>query len=278
MSFASFPRAVVLVLVAIAPVQAALDGPGPHWIDDVTGGSAMFLSEATVSVDFDFDAVSDLDFAATGPTKVFRSAAYEGDPVGDPGHDNHLDLEIYSMILTGTIPSLGPFTLTVGDGAGNLASDGLLFSSGTSDELPDDPRRAHDVFNLFFQVEVAGLVLHNAVPFQVESIIDRLPPVGSEFHHVGPPVPLLTASGTPLLQITAVVNRVVRPPPRFCDPDGVDAEAIAEARAQVSAECGCMTPGSRTERQCESRVLRDRAQVGILLRRCKSRARVCLVG
>src|SRR5262249_23626887 len=76
-----------------------LFGPGPHWIDGERGGLVRFGASATVSLDLDFDGVADMLIALGGTTTVFRSDAIVGDPVGDPGHRNHLDLEIVSMTL-----------------------------------------------------------------------------------------------------------------------------------------------------------------------------------
>src|SRR3990172_6097077 len=114
--------ALVAILMALAPPAHArpLFGPGRHWIDTVTGGLARFRAEASVGVDVNFDGVADLRVDMTGTTEVFRSGALEGDPAGDPGHRNHLDLEIFAMTLTGRVPGLGAATLRIGDGVGNL--------------------------------------------------------------------------------------------------------------------------------------------------------------
>src|SRR5262249_54702777 len=184
------------------PAAGARYGPGPHWIDRVGAGLAVFESSATVSADLDGDGVADLQFTATGPTKVVRRAA---SAAGDSAHRSHLDLEIYSMELTGEIPGLGPFRLVVGDGVPNLTRDGPLFSFGSSDEEPN-PRLSHDRFHLLFEVDVLGLVLHNEAPLEVEAIIDRLPPIGAGFHQSRPPVPVVTSTGATILRTTEVVN------------------------------------------------------------------------
>jgi hypothetical protein len=266
-----------LLTSALPPAHAAaLYGPGPHWIDKVTDGYAMFESTASVGVDITGDGTTDLTVAAAGPTTVFRSDALEGDPVGDPGHKNHLDLEIVAMTLTGTIPGLGPFTLTVGDGVGNHAPDGPLHTAGTSDEIPGSPRRALDVFEIFFQLSLdrQGVVIHNLVPLRVESVITTLPPIGTQFVMVGPPVPLVDEAGSPVLQVTEVLNRLVRPPDRECDPDGLDAGAIVAAEAEIASTCQCIgIAHPRPSARCMTRALRRQVRAGLLNKRCKGSAR-----
>ena len=269
--------AVSLLGHASPPVHAAaLYGPGQHWIDKVTGGFAMFESAASVGVDINGDGSTDLTVTATGPTTVFRSDALEGNPVGDPGHKNHLDLEIVTMTLTGTIPGLGPFTLTVGDGIGNHAPDGPFHTAGTSDEIPGSPRRALDVFEIFFQLSLdqRGIVLHNLVPLRVETVITELPPIGAEFVMVGPPVPLVTEDGTVVLQVTETVNRLVRPPDRECDPDGLDAGAIAAAEVEVASACQCLGASHpRPSARCMTHTLTRQVRAGLLNMSCKGSAR-----
>lgn len=263
MSVRGFLAVALLIGATAAHADRALWGPGPHWIARVRDGVAMFESRAVVGVDLNGDGQTDLRFDAAGPTEVARSAARDR---------THLDLEIYSMVLTGTIPQLGPFTLTVGDGVPNLERDGPLYSGGTSDEIPGTPALAHDAFELFFRIEVAGLVLHNATPFRVEADIDRLPPIGSEFRLIGPPVPLVTDDGLPVLAITEAVNRIVRPEPRPCDRSGVDAASSRQALSMVAARCGCV---GRPRLACSARVLRGFTRSGILNPRCAKHLRVC---
>ena len=185
-----------------APVTVGfpLYGPGPHWIDQVVTGTVRFDAVADVGVDFNSDDAPDLTVRMTGTTTVIRSNSVPGDPVGDPGHRTHLDLEIVDMRLDAE-----GIVLLAGDGVGNLASDGSLYSSGTSDEAVDAPELAHDLFEIRFEVEIGGATFHNEHPLSMVATIDLLPPIDNRFEFNGPPLPLFTEAGEPAgIQITHV--------------------------------------------------------------------------
>ncbi len=261
--------AVALLLVLLraganAGDPPALFGPGPHWIDRVTGGFARFGADATVDLDVTFDGVADLTVPLAGTTEVFRSAAYAVDPIAAGRHRNHLDLEIFSFTLTGELPGVGPLTMHAGDGAGNLVADGPLYSRGSSDEVPGAPRFADDVFDILFRVDLSGIVLHNATPLRVTARIDHLPPVGTRFTFDGPPLPLLNDAGTVVLQIVGAANTAVRPPPRPCDPS--DAGDMTTAATDIATRCHC-------NRRCTARSLRTRTRSGLLNPSCRRTAR-----
>src|SRR5262249_14661585 len=156
--------------------------------------------EASVGIDINFDGVADLMVDMIGTTEVFRGAAIPGFPPrrGFPRHRDHLQLEIFAMTLSGSIPGLGPLTLRAGDGLGNLIQDGPLYSPGVSDEVSGNPRLADDLFDIFFTVEFQGVALHNTTPLRVTGQIDRLPPIGTRFAFSGPPLVLVNAAGTPV--------------------------------------------------------------------------------
>jgi hypothetical protein len=91
---------------------------------------------------------------------------------------------------------------------------------------------------------------------------------------VGPPVALVTDDGTPVLQVTEVLNRLVRPPDRACDPDGLDADAIAAAEAEIASACSCIsTVHPRVSPPCMTRTLSRHVRAGLLLKRCKRMTR-----
>jgi hypothetical protein len=176
-----------------------LNGPGPHWIDGVESGTLTFDATATVGLDFDGDGIAESTVTVHGATTVFRSVSLPGNPA-EPGHRNHLGLEIVDMAL-----ATEGISFRAGDGRANLAADGPLSSIGTSDEVPDSPDLAHDVFAVRFEVDVGTLKLHNRDPLTVGAMIDRLPPIGSEFRFDGPPLRLYNEFGGPTsLFVTSV--------------------------------------------------------------------------
>ena len=131
----------------------------------------------------------DLVVDLTGEATVWRSDTYESDPSSDPGHNNRIDLEIVSMTLTAD-----GLSLRAGDGVGNGTADNAISCLGSSQEVPEDPALADDIFEIFFEVEFGGATLTNNVPLVVESRITQLPPLGSEFEQTGPLVPLVGAN------------------------------------------------------------------------------------
>lgn len=184
-----------------------LNGPGPHWIDEVESGLLTFDAVATVGLDLTGDGVGDSTVTVEGTTTVFRSISVPGNPA-EPGHRNHLGLEIVDMVLLAE-----GIRFRAGDGRGNLKPDGPLHSIGTSDEVPGSPETALDLFAVHFEVEVGALRLHNRDPLMVEASIDRLPPIGNEFRFDGPPLTLYNDAGAP----TALAVTFVRYTP--LDPD-----------------------------------------------------------
>lgn len=254
---------------AVARVQSvpALHGPGRHWIHRVGAGLARFDAEATVAVDANFDGTADASVTLTGPTVVVRSRAR----ALAGRHRSHLDLEIVSMTLTGTLSGFGGLTFRAGDGIANLAADGPLHSPGTSDEIPGDPRRAQDWFDLRFEVDLNGVRLRNPEPFRVGSVIDRLPPIGSTFTSSGPPAVLVTEGGTPVLQIVGATNTIVRPATHACEPGGVDRDDVLLASTTIATRCNCQRSGGYGRRgspRCNAKVIRTAVRTGLLEPSC----------
>jgi uncharacterized protein (TIGR03437 family) len=95
--------------------------------------------------------------------------------------------------------------MTAGDGIGNLQNDGPLHSAGAIVENAGNPALATLTANVFFNVTVSGfgLNLHNAVPLQIQSSIDRAPPTLNNSQAVA--VPLLNDQNeTTALALTSV--------------------------------------------------------------------------
>jgi hypothetical protein len=185
-----------------------LYGPGPHWIDDVRAGTVTFDAIASVTVDLDGDGGGDLTFELEGATTVYRSDAQDDAPPGTALHGPRLDLEIIDL----TLAAQG-ISFRAGDGVGNFAADGPLFSLGSSEEIARRPELAHDDFAIFFAGTIGDLALHNVEPLRMLANIDRLPPIGNVFEMSGPPLPLFDAAGEPsAVQLVAVTYMpIVRP-------------------------------------------------------------------
>jgi hypothetical protein len=160
-------------LATAARADATVCGPGPHWVDTCPSGTDTFNSIAQVTLRFPDNSMQTITLS--GPTTVFRGAPIDTPDPGDPGHLNEIKTEIVSMNLTG-----GPFTLTAGDGVGNLLSDGALHSPGAIIERPDDPARADSFFDVFFQLSDGVNTLHNNVALRVNAAppIPFVPPLG----------------------------------------------------------------------------------------------------
>lgn len=179
-----------------------LYGPGPHWIREVETGVLTFSARTTVDLDVDGDGQSDAELMLAGTTTVWRSSAYASEPGGAA---DRIDLEIVDMRLEGD-----GVRLRGGDGVGNGARDGALFSIGESVERRDAPARADDLFSIFFELELDGGGLRNAAPLLVASTIEYLPPLGTRFRLVGAPVEMLDGEGAPTgLRVIAVDYEVL---------------------------------------------------------------------
>jgi hypothetical protein len=201
---------LVLLLAAAVPVGAATYGPKDHWVDIVIEDTHDMEIDGEFTVDI--PGVGSLAFPVTGLMTVWHGDARDTlDPL-DPGHLNHVDVEMVSMSLTGTVPVVGTATLTSGDGVGNGLSDGPLFTEGDIIEDTGDPAWADSFFDIFFEIELDSTVHGNITVFNKDALhvsarIDRIPPVGFTYeYHGGIAIPLystLDPGGDPVAHIPA---------------------------------------------------------------------------
>jgi hypothetical protein len=199
---------IVGIALVSLPADAVLFGPGPHWVDTVTAGSDSFPSTATIGLDLDFNGTPDLIVDLSGPTTIFRGNAIDTPDPLDPGHLNHIDTEIVSMTLTG-----GGFTLTAGDGVGNLLNDGPLHSPGAIDEQAGNPSLADSFFDVFFQITPTPFgPLHNIAPHRVVAVIDRIPPIGIPYTFIGAPIDLVDVNNIPRARVLFATHTPVPEP------------------------------------------------------------------
>ena len=199
---------LLMILVSASEIAgaAALFGPGPHWVDTVTAGTDFFSSATSIAIDLNGDLLPDVSLSLPGPIIIQRgSAADTPDPL-DPEHLNHVDIELVSLMLTGSTP-LGPITLHAGDGFGNFAADGPLYSPGAIDEKVSDPTLANAFIDLFLEVETPFGTFHNNTALRLRAMIDQYPPLFAQ--DLLNPVPLVGSGGSPtamsLVSMTAVV-------------------------------------------------------------------------
>ena len=214
--------AAVALLLGVAnpwPAQAVPCGPGANWVDNCPSGTDLLNSMAQhgiVIVDPEDSpgGVTSLVIVLplmTGPTNIFRGP---GTPGSTAGGSHHISTEMVSLSLTG-----GGFTLTAGDGTGNLASDGPLHSPGRIDET-SNPFIAHSFFDVFFELSPTPFgPLHNIDPCRMAADIDRVPPaIGTTYLGCGDPVPgqpidLFDANDVHRAILTNIVTHTIVPQP-----------------------------------------------------------------
>src|SRR4030067_1749981 len=140
------------------------------------GGTDSFYSIAVVGVDIDWDGIPDITANLAGPTGIFRGHPIDTPDPLDPGHFNRINTEIVSMTLTG-----GGITLTAGDGIGNLANNGPLYSPGNVIEKIGDPTRADSFFFFSFTIQTPLGLLHSNTPVTVTASggITEVPPIAN---------------------------------------------------------------------------------------------------
>ena len=109
-----------------------------------------------------------------GPTVIKRGALI-------PGATDKIETEILQLDLVGSSPVLGDITLRVSSEALSLGE--IEEQDNVTGEL-DFP--ADSFFDIFFEVEVSGIILHNQNPLHLECKIDEIPP---ELCAYEPPIP-----------------------------------------------------------------------------------------
>ncbi len=162
---------VAVVLTVHAPSQLAagpICGPGPHWVDSCPGGTYAFPTVTNVNAVLDLDWDGTLE---TGPVLlqfIGSTTIFLG-----PGSPHSLASEVVSINETGPFGSI----LRAGDGVGNLASDGPLYSPGLITEQGGNPAFADSFFDVFFEIELSPIrSMRNLQPMQVRGCLTQAPP------------------------------------------------------------------------------------------------------
>lgn len=176
-------------------------GPGAHWIDGYPFGweeSLTVYGLATIA--WPGGITSQTFYNGTMTLRLGPGVA------SDPAQPTHLDsipAEIVNFSLWGTAAGSG-MNIVSGDGDGNLASDGPLYSPGRFQEDDANPALAGADFSLPFAVHPFGYpTLYSAAPLHVAASLDRLPAWGVPFQSTEP-VELLDEWGDPLAQLVGM--------------------------------------------------------------------------
>ncbi len=156
-------------------------------------GYDTFDSDATVDVQVPPVTGPITPLHLEGPTTIQRS-----DPAVNVNGDDYIDTEMTSLDLTGVDPSLGKVTVTLNPSM--LSSDTGMVTADNPSPGPDFP--ATSFFDLFLDVDVAGMQLHNEQPgVMTATDVMCIPPIGSVYS--GETVPLLNSAGTEVALVTS---------------------------------------------------------------------------
>lgn len=161
-----------------------------------------------------------------GPTDV--AVFFEGPEEGDvrDDDDNGLDeveTEMIALELSGT-SSLGPLTVRLApdQSTNGIIEEDVNNTEGVLDVPPFGTGTAQSCFNVFFEVEVAGLFLHTERPKEMCTTITMKPPGPGDIYFNPDRIPLLFPNGDD--SGFAIGNSSHQPnPPRFVEIDKLEA-------------------------------------------------------
>jgi hypothetical protein len=195
-----FAVALFLICVAVSPVQAAICGPGPNWVQTCPAGFDVFDSRALHTVDL--FGVGIFTFTVSGPVTVQR-----GTPVFSAGAWN-IPTELVSMSLTG-----GGLTMVAGDGVPGLSNSGPRYSPGQITDIGGG--LANSFFDVFIEISGPPLgtqILHNTTQCHMTVTISFVIPYGSTYLCNNAPVLLFNQAGQPVGQILAATHTPIPEP------------------------------------------------------------------
>ena len=115
-----------------------------------------------------------------GPTtiKVNFEGPNEGDANDNDGPDglDEVQTEIVQMELVGSSSSFGPVKVTQSSNPSfGLIEEQVNNNPGLLDVDPFAPGNADNFFDVFFEIEVIGVILHNEEPLQFSGIMNEKP-------------------------------------------------------------------------------------------------------
>jgi hypothetical protein len=216
-------RAVVVFAFGLLSLLLASSFPNPTAAADPIEVDHFPHSRATVEIltPFGPDTVS-----LSGPTTVEVDLGSLAD--ADMDGREEIQTEIVSMELTGHSSLLGPVTLRLRDPAehpsqrslgkmeeNNNVQAGRLDLLGDNLPLcvehPSPPPNcvgttADSFFDVYFEVEAAGMVLHNQTPKHMVATITHKPPAQGETYENPDPIPLYNESEVQVATVTSTFH------------------------------------------------------------------------
>jgi hypothetical protein len=166
----------------------------------------------------------------SGPTTVMVDLSHLGD--GDDDGLEEVQTEIVQLQLTGMSDTLGPVEIRLrpSEASPFQRSIGIIEEKdnqtpGVLDLPPFTPTgAASSHFDVFFEIEVAGTVLHNEQPKVITAQISRKPPAPGETYVNFDVIPLFDEAGQPAgVNVEAIRHTPVPLCPWDCGypPDGL---------------------------------------------------------
>jgi hypothetical protein len=166
-------------------------------------GPDTFDSGATVVIDLPALGINDMNVVVTGPTTIMR-----GDPILGGDNRYRIDTEMVALELQG-ISCIGPLVVRESPSRPSL---GVVQQTSPGVCYPAD-----SFFDVFLEINVNGMTLHNEVPIRMEALgpngINSLPPYDDEYQSPFE-IELVDQNGNPTGRIIDVSH--IPQPPRDC--------------------------------------------------------------
>ena len=209
-------RAVIPFVLPLLGLVLAVASPGFRAQADPIEVDHFPNSRGVVEIQSPLGTVLDT-VTVNGPTTVNVDLGSLGD--GDADGLEQLQTEMVQMDLTGTSSVLGPVIVRLRDSTerpfqrtlGEL-EESLNVQAGRLDSLGDDPplcvehptppancvdTTAYSFFDVYFEVQVGGNVLHNETPKKMEATITHKPPATGETYERPEAIRLYDEAGNP---------------------------------------------------------------------------------
>ena len=214
-----FPRLLVVGLVLVLVPVLVLGAPTHAEIGNAEIGIEIdcFSSDAQVTIATPLG--EEIIVELSGPTvvRVLIGPNGEADDSNNDGFDE-VETEIVSMELVGQSP-LGPIVIRTSPVPPSTGEIKELQNNtpGILDIPPfNGTGQADSFFDVFFEIEIGGQVLHNEIPVNMYALIDHKPPLpGTAYQSTHlTPIPLVDEAGQPTgLEMVSETHTVGPPCP-----------------------------------------------------------------